>query len=163
LAPPHPRRLTMSLPCTAPTVRSRRRRCAALMPALCTSPATPAAELRHLPADSPLPAPSSQIEPAPRFASPSPLPKNRATGDKSPSSPPAAGFPPHGQSVRPAVDRSAVPHPPSALAGAWAPQRRRHPLARPRRHPPWAAAGSAPSRPRALRLARPESPPAHQC
>jgi hypothetical protein len=30
LAPPHPRRLTVSLPGTAPAVRSRRRRCAAL-------------------------------------------------------------------------------------------------------------------------------------
>jgi hypothetical protein len=167
LAPPRPRRLTVSLPGTAPTVRSRRRRCAAFnagavlligvrrapplpflrapikgspralpcpapasatpllphpssvvkappsspspvsLPPLLPSPlvvqreirmacqlrhttvnlgrhfptpiparsspaATPVAELRHLPADSPLPAPSSQIEPAPRFASPSP-------------------------------------------------------------------------------------------
>jgi hypothetical protein len=47
LAPPRPRRLTPSLPGTAPAVRSRRRRCAALMPALCTSPAP--AELRRSP------------------------------------------------------------------------------------------------------------------
>jgi hypothetical protein len=47
LAPPHPRRLTMSLPGTAPAVRSRRRRCEALMPALCTSPAS--AELHRSP------------------------------------------------------------------------------------------------------------------
>jgi hypothetical protein len=47
LAPPRPRRLTVSLPGTAPAVRSRRRRCAALMPALCTSPAS--AELRRSP------------------------------------------------------------------------------------------------------------------
>jgi hypothetical protein len=39
-APPRPRRLTASLPGTAPAVRSRHRRCAALIPALCTSPAS---------------------------------------------------------------------------------------------------------------------------
>jgi hypothetical protein len=41
------------------------------IPAQSSPTATPATELRHLPVDSPLPAPSSQIEPAPRFASPS--------------------------------------------------------------------------------------------
>jgi hypothetical protein len=40
-------------------------------PARSSPAATPAAELRHLPTDSPLPAPSSQIDPSPRFASPS--------------------------------------------------------------------------------------------
>jgi hypothetical protein len=44
---PRPRRLTASLPGIAPAVRSRRRRCAALIPALCTSPAS--AELRRSP------------------------------------------------------------------------------------------------------------------
>jgi hypothetical protein len=39
-APPRPHRLTASLPGTAPAVRSRRRRCAALIPALCTSPSS---------------------------------------------------------------------------------------------------------------------------
>jgi hypothetical protein len=38
-AQPRPRRLTTSLPSTAPAVESHRRRCATLMPALCTSPA----------------------------------------------------------------------------------------------------------------------------
>jgi hypothetical protein len=47
LAPPRPHRLIASLPGTAPAVRSRRRRCAALMPALCTSPAP--AELHRSP------------------------------------------------------------------------------------------------------------------
>jgi hypothetical protein len=41
------------------------------IPARSSQAATPAAELCHLPTDSPLLAPSSQIEPAPRFASPS--------------------------------------------------------------------------------------------
>jgi hypothetical protein len=46
-APPRPHRLTNVLAQYRPAVESHRRRCAALMPALCTSPAP--AELRRFP------------------------------------------------------------------------------------------------------------------
>jgi hypothetical protein len=63
LAPPRPRRLTVSLPATAPAVRSRRRRCAALMPALCTSPASaaplPSGAYKKVAPSTPFPAPAS--------------------------------------------------------------------------------------------------------
>jgi hypothetical protein len=81
----------------------------------------PAAELRQLPADSPLSAPSSQIKPTPRITIPcpcyatSPWTKNRATGGESSSSPPAAGFSPRGRPVHPRC-QTVAPSPPPPLS-----------------------------------------------
>jgi hypothetical protein len=88
--------------------------------------ATPAAELRHLPADSPLPAPSSQIE----LALGSPAPPRAQAPNRCPrtGSPAANRRRAHRRPVHHAVDRSAV-SPPSTLAGVWAPRRQRHPRA----------------------------------
>jgi hypothetical protein len=89
LAPPHPRRLTASLPGTAPTVRSRRRRYAALMSALCFTGA------RRAP---PLPFPRAPIKRSPR-APPSP---------QRPQPPPS--------SPRPSSIREAPPSSPSPVS-----------------------------------------------
>jgi hypothetical protein len=131
------------------------------IPARSSPAATPAVELRHLPADSPLPASSSQIEPAPRFASPprakaptrcprtGPPTANRRRAHRRPGSPPrTAGSPRR----RPWHRFSPLP-----LSLACGPRGDGVIPAHLRCLPLWAAAGPVPSR--ALRLARPESPP----
>jgi hypothetical protein len=129
--------------------------------------ATPAAEPRHLPTDSPLPDPSSQIKPALGLIDP---PCAKATTHCPRTGPPAVnrrrahrrpGFFPLGWPVRPRR-QPVAPFPPFALAGVWA---RGDGDLSPRAcaiTSSWAAAGPAPSRAHVLRLAGPKFPPAHQ-
>jgi hypothetical protein len=127
----------------------------------------PATELRHLPADSPLPAPLAKLSPP--LGSPAP-PCAKAPPRCPRTGPPVAnrrrahrrpGFFPHGQSVRPRRQPVApFPPPPPPLSLAYGPHGDAVAPARPRRllalGRSWAGALA-----RALRLAGPKIPPAH--
>jgi hypothetical protein len=129
------------------------------IPARSSPAATPAAELRHLPTDSPPPGPSSQIEPPlgspappcarapahyPRTGSPT-ANRRRAHQRRIAAEPVGGRVLPRGRPVHPAVDRWRRP-PPLSLSLACGPRGDAVPLARSRCLPPWAAAG--PTQPR---------------
>jgi hypothetical protein len=144
------------------------RHSSAPIPARSSPATTPAAELLHLPADSPLLAPSSQIEPPlgspapPRTKAPTRCPRtgspaaNRRRAHRRPGSPPQTAGSPRCQPL--------APFPPSTLSDVWAPWRRRPPRA-PMQSPAlgrsWADATARPRAPCA-RLGQNPPPTAHQ-